>query len=270
MATMIHPLQWGQSLTCIFPVLLFFYKAKVFLISKSLFLTGMTFVLVNIFLSGSRSAMVALLLFGCIYFLQVEFKKRIRFLTVFVIFFILFCVSESKFLEQMLDIVTSSVIFWNDSYSDAVGIQGSSVAMRLGQLYGTFESISNNPLFGMGKGYVTYQSFDSNDGTSGMFGYESVFFYKMVEEGVLGTFCFFLMYYKLYAATIKQIKKSNILRNFKRIVSGHYLSYLVAILFTGIQGSFTLFTLLSISIISFTVLQNSKNQSLSSFTVSSK
>jgi len=258
MATMVHPLQWGQALTCIFSILIIFHELKIFVINKVFFTSGMLLIASNIFLSGSRAALVAFIIFLFFAFFYMPTKKKLKYvsyillLAVFLIFII-----PKRTTEAFINTTTASIIFWDNSYSDAIGIGGSSATMRLLQLYGTFEKVSKNPLFGLGKGYII-DEFKKDKGSGEMFGYESVFFYKVVEEGVLGLFFFLLAYYMIYAETIKKINQAKEILQYKSLIRGFYLSYLISILLTGIQGTFILFCLLATIITTFVLIHNTK------------
>ena len=122
-------------------------------------------------------------------------------------------------------------------YSNELSIQGSSFGMRQRQLQESYKMILNNPLCGVG---YDYQYYKNKNGVDNLLGMESILFKKLVEQGFLGLFIFFLVYFTYYHFLKNLFVKSEE----SKLFLGYTLSYLVSIIATGIQGGTWVFYIL--------------------------
>lgn len=84
-----------------------------------------------------------------------------------------------------------------------------------------------------------------------MLGFESVIFQIMYEQGVVGIICFFVFLFQFYLFGIKRFKK-----NKKILFLGYCSSYLLSILFTGMQDTFSSYLFLGTFLIVFGAREN--------------
>lgn len=235
--TVNHPLTWGQ----LWNILLAFFVINRDKIGKTNFNVILILSCLNLLFSGSRSAFIALFPLVICYLLSVGRIKIMR----YVIGFSMLLASCYFILpDNMQMYIKSAVFFWDDSISDAADINGSNVNMRLDQLETTLNDVSKaNLIAGFGLGYREY-SVSKGTKNEDMLGYESVFFSKMYEQGLLGTICFFIYLSQFYVLGCKTLVSKK-----KLLFTGYFFSYLLSILFTGIQNSLGWFVFFGLLII---------------------
>ena len=226
-----HPVFYSGML-----MLLFYFIAHLslgFLKEKKKLLFSFSFVVLlcivlNIFLSGTRSAMVALFLGIAYYAIKVLSIARIALISGLIACFVAFMAFVPVFgkYQPMID---SIIFFWDDDVASGE-IKGSSVTMRLNQLEGTVEIISGPQiLFGNGAGWVR-SYMEKNGKHPVLLGFESLLFSGLVQYGILG---FVLLYGSLFGLMIYVNRKLIKEPKNKYIVNGYILSYLVYALLTG-------------------------------------
>lgn len=253
MGTYMHPLAWGQLLATIFPFMFFIKKH----ISKITFWITITLLVINVFLSGSRSTLLPILLSSAIiWYYQPIGSKTKQIVTIFLItpIFLLIPLNkeQSTALKETQKTIEASIFFWNKDKSDEVGIKGSSINMRKNQLDESFKMISGfNTFFGLGAGYVR-DELRRTGGHPVLLGYESIVFYKLVEQGIIGLIVFFIFYCQIYnncknAVKYRLIKK--IRPRYISYINALYIPYLISIIFTGIQSGLFMTLIFSVIII---------------------
>ena len=208
-----NPLQYAILLVIFFYLVLYMYlerKEK-----KYLFLLSLMFI--NIFLAGSRGPIVALISPILLYlFIKSNFKQKMTMIGLaFLAFVIIICV---PFFDSYLSYIKSFVFFFDESYSDAADIKGSSVSGRFEQLEGSLEMIVSSLdmktiLFGFGQGYTNYYLKTFGYSTE-VLGFESAIFVNLVNHGFIGLFVFFFgkylfLSYVLYSCYKKNLFDSN-------------------------------------------------------------
>ncbi|MBR2089531.1 MAG: O-antigen ligase family protein [Fibrobacter sp.] len=234
--TLDHPLTWGQVWGILISIY-FIYKSKI--INKIIFYSFPVIAFLNILFSGSRAAIVVLCCILIFYLISLGKKKLLLYilLSVCAIFVSAFLLRNNQYAEGIVKYLEAGVFFWDNSYSEAAGINGSNTSMRISQLEKTLEIASQNPIGGLGfssVGYFGASSFDD------MYGFESIVFKKIVEQGFLGLifYCISLIIFVRWA--FKFIEKTDRMK-----WAGFYVSYFISIIFTGIQNSWALFFFLA-------------------------
>lgn len=250
-STMAHPLTWGGC-ACLF--IFFFYKIE----DKLKYILPLLLI-INVLLTGGRSAFIALvisLLFIVIY------QKRIKTLlyTTIVISIIVVTIYAIPFLEPYKGFIESSIFFWDDNISKESNIQGSSVSMRELQLLGVIGMIKDNPLFGLGHGYVDYY-FSTYGAHPVLLGFESLLFNKLVEGGFINLFLWFYLFGVLFFSVNKIKKKYNLTENLS-IIKGYVIFYLIYSLFTGFMMTFLYFIVLYAVLVKSIVITKNKKSSI--------
>ena len=223
-----HPLSLGQISIIMLGYGIFSFKKirYVFLRRISLILLGLMCVF-----CGSRSAIIPLGVVIFLYVLYSNFGNKIKYIFLICV---VACVAYLYLPESYKSVIKGFFYVWNDDYAERGNIGGSSLEMRMNQFNDGLNIIEDNPLFGMGQGYVSMHGKDHEE----MLGYESYVLQFFVVGGFVGVIVFTLYYFYLYISLLHLCKgKLN-----KAKVHSLCLSYYINILFTGIQtGSFSIF-----------------------------
>lgn len=235
--TLDHPLSWGQMWGCILGAYFVFRHT----FSNKFFLFGIPIVaILNIVLSGSRTALIAAVVILFVYLFSQGSKRIIKYTLIGVALFAVLLVAfrDNPFVVGMDGYVKSVVFFWDDSYARQAGINGSNTNMRSEQLARSIQIAENHTLCGLGYEGVSYYG---SGHFSGMLGFESIVYRKIVEQGFLGLICFVLSFAYLmrWIAFLEKEKTKRILW------VGYFASYFVSIVFTGIQNTWSIFLLVS-------------------------
>lgn len=226
-----HPLVLGEfSLLafCLIMVLIDEFKNKTLII---LLLIITAFALL---LSGTRSCILSLLVFLTIYFSSYFFNIKYWVGTLLVVLPLTLW-SYSKLDTNTKSLIEASIFFYDESKSSQ--ISGSTVSLREKQMEYTLNQDAKVLTIGNGPGYITYSS-KIKKRSSVMAGYESILFAKIAEEGLLGLTMFFIVVMVLFKCTIRGTTAL-----FKKKVFAFYISYIVCILMTNIQGTGHIFFL---------------------------
>lgn len=236
--TMVHPLTWGQMWNILIAFYLItrnFYNNRI--AELCLILLG----LANIILCGSRTSIVCLLLL--VPFIIISYKIKIKELFKYIPLILVVFIIVTIFIDDSLyDYIKSGIYFWDESYSNKVDIKGSSVNMRIEQFENSWNYSINNEIGGLG--YNSIFHFGSSNIGKDMYGFESIVFRKLYEQGIIGLLVFFLSYYVYYKFILSYIYS----KRFQLLVSCYFFTYLVSICFTGIQDTWILFIILPLSL----------------------
>ena len=152
--------------------------------------------------------------------------------------------------ESLLNIARSLIV---DTSGRAA--TGSSSTMRLSQ----FENMMNilkgkDFLFGYGSGFLASESNLRESLTLEMRGFESVIFQKVFDSGIFGCIAFFVFFKRLFDTLKIQCTSQGF------SLAMFFLSYLIAVLLTGVQGgSFSFFLVFSFACVFFLQKKEEKN-----------
>lgn len=175
-----HPTALGNLLTVSFLFFLPYLKENIIPKYKLILLLCLLFVV--IYLSGSRTALVCLLLFFTWYFinpLKLSFK---------IIFFVSIILVGQQFVNSLVD----------DLFQKG---QGSSLSLRQDQFLFSVAAIANEPFFGNGF-YYTQQIALATDNNGKLLyedknevgGLESILFRVLIDQGLVGLTAFFVLF----------------------------------------------------------------------------
>lgn len=210
---------------------MFFWNHKIY--NKSIVVSVSILMILNSFLSGQRSSLIAFII-GLIilYLYKINFKLLIKFiiLLISIVLALSFVPSLSKYKTTLY----ASVLFWHDDFMRENNITGSSFDMRVNQFKSTIEMLFSYPLAGKGFGYPTSEYAEKDRST--MYGFESIFFNVAWSSGILGCFVWLFLFLKLY----KYQKIEDTAEEMKRF-RAFFLAYVVTITLTAIQSTFFLF-----------------------------
>lgn len=240
--TMLHPLIWGGA------CMLLFYFMTLASRRASLYYTisVLAVLFLNVVFSGSRAALLALLFGIGYYFITSNVKLKLRLVSyglalfAFLAALIYLVPSFSKY----QNFFESTVYFWDDTYQKTGAVKGSTVALRLSQLNGSFDMIESSPIFGLGQGYTAFYS--STYGIHPVLaGFESVVFLALVETGIVGLILWITLFLGLFRLALGLARKGGKSLSLETTLLSTFLaSYCIFIVFTGIQSTFYLFLIL--------------------------
>ena len=223
-----HPLLLGQISIIMFSYGLFSLKLFV---NSFLRWTCLFLLILMCILCGSRSALVPIVLTIIIYLVYEGRKKTVKYF----LFFSVLVFGISVFLPSKYHEAAKGFFYiWDDSYAKEANIKGSNFEMRLNQVGNGLYIIEDNPLFGLGQGYVSQHGSNHEE----MLGYESYILQFLVDGGIIGVLFFTFFYFYLYIYLFKQCHHSRD----RMKVHALCLSYYINILLTGIQtGTFSIY-----------------------------
>lgn len=180
-----HPLEYGGIMLCFFFYILNNVQQKK---RKPLVDYGLLCLIsINIFLTGSRAAIISLLLGIFLYIYinnQIKLKTKIQ-ISVYFLGGYFLLMTYSSFFDTFSDFINSIIFFWEKNDT----VKGSNLNMRLTQLDAAFGLISrdtNSYLFGLGDGWVRDYALRHNGLHPVLLGFESILFIGLIEYGIIG------------------------------------------------------------------------------------
>lgn len=243
--TLPHPLSWAQY-WCV--IVSFVYLIKDHL-KKNLYFILLFLGLTNIVLSGSRAALLSLCPLLYLYYRRADLSKKFICVMALLVAVVAILGYSNKG-ESLLNIARSLIV---DTSGRAA--TGSSSTMRLSQ----FENMMNilkgkDFLFGYGSGFLASESNLRESLTLEMRGFESVIFQKVFDSGIFGCIAFFVFFKRLFDTLKIQCTSQGF------SLAMFFLSYLIAVLLTGVQGgSFSFFLVFSFACVFFLQKKEEKN-----------
>jgi hypothetical protein len=249
-STMSHPLTWGGC-CCV----LFLYFLKMNTGNLSVLKYSLLFLLsINLFLTGSRSVILAFIAAVPVMFYYANKKQRrqIFLLGTIIIGAVIVGIYLIPQLKDYKGLFESTVFFWDENVSREYKIRGSSVSLRALQLAGSLAMIQNNILFGLGHGYVNY--YGSTFGQHPiLYGFESLVFNKLVECGIIGLLTWFYLFFVLYRNISKFASTNN--KQECAVLKAYVASYFVYGIFTGFMQTFLCFVILYVVQVKYLILK---------------
>lgn len=255
-STMSHPLTWAG---CCGLLLLFFLEdfAKIKSILKYLLISLLG---INIFLSGSRSAILAL--FVGLIFLFIWKKKNMKMILslIFVAILLISAIYLIPPLQQYKGLFESTIFFWDENIAKSNEMKGSTIYLRQMQLLGSLEMIDGNFLFGLGHGYVDY--YVSNNGPHPiLFGFESLVYNKLVEGGLIDLLLWFFVFFTLFNS-VKKINKRLQTKQDISILKTYVVFFFVYSLLTGFMQAFLCFIIIYVVLIKGIIIKGNKVETI--------
>lgn len=238
--TMSHPLAWGQYWNIVIAFVVLAYKRRVYC---NKFFLSIFFIIgfINIILCGSRTAIVALGAILIMVFISLRIKVQLKyiFISVVLLFVFINIIPENSGAFGIVEYVKSGIFFWDSSISEKANIGGSSISMRFEQLRATMKIMLSNPIAGVGYDYQ-YYAIEKGIPTE-LLGFESIVFKLIVEQGLLGFLFYFVNLNILRKYTINKTTNSFDYKTYKKYINGYFMSFVISILLTGVQGSSYMF-----------------------------
>ncbi len=230
-STMAHPMTWAAtSMISVFLFLFigYLYPKKIY---RKINTVLIPFMIVNVFLTGTRSAIIPL--FASLVVLAFILKWKFKWLIVLsvpLVISILFL--DPKILHSYSGFLNSIMFFWSENESK--GITGSSWTMRYTQLMGAIELFFGSSIFwGRGFGWVS-EYLKVHGPHPILLAFEGIFFVSIIESGLVGVFSWLFFFYKQIKISVKYIKKKIDRKNSGLIFLLFIISYFFFISITGL------------------------------------
>lgn len=229
-STFSHPVDYS---VCLFVCLNILYFGKNYLNERRFscfFYLIFPLLLVNLFFTGSRAAIVSLF-FEIVYLCSCRFGlRRIIPIAVLSYSFLLFLGSFKSF-GKYQPFVESVVCFWNDNVAAHSGVEGSSFSLRMDQLSESFHEISGSSIFfGLGGGWPEI-CIDKELNPS-LMGFESILFSGFTEFGVLGFFLIYVVFWRnLLTFNHRFVRTYN--NYLYKILNSFIIAYVILSIMTG-------------------------------------
>ena len=234
--TLPHPLSWAQH-WCIIICFIWLIKNH---IKKSLCVSLLLLGFINVFLSGSRAAFLCLIPLFWNFFIQANLLIKTCLILIATASTVGVLGVTSNF-NSLFKTVVSLIVD-----TSGTGATGSSSTMRLSQIENMLSILKGRDfLFGYGYGFLSSESVLRESLAQEMRGFESVIFQKIFDTGIVGCVVFFGFIKKMFEIIKKylEIRDSSL--------TAFFSSYLIAIIVTGIQGTFSFFLVFAFIIASF-------------------
>lgn len=223
-----NPFDYGYINLVIFLYFMYLYISKQYS-NKLLVLLALIMSAWAVIFCGCRTVLLTLILSIIIFLLyNYNLKKTSKYIFISIILFIIFYFTI-PFLREITDAIIS---LFNSQ--GGTSVQGSSIDMRLTQLYGSIEYFLQSPLFGNGFEYINeglgWQDFDQSKMNTDMYGFESIIFVLLIERGLIGIIAYIYFAIKVYGYINK---KKNIDRTCAAFGFSVFSAYLIFSILTG-------------------------------------
>ena len=223
-----NPFDYGYINLVIFLYFMYLYISKQYS-NKLLVLLALIMSAWAVIFCGCRTVLLTLILSIIIFLLyNYNLKKTSKYIFISIILFIIFYFTI-PFLREITDAIIS---LFNSQ--GGTSVQGSSIDMRLTQLYGSIEYFLQSPLFGNGFEYINeglgWQDFDQSKMNTDMYGFESIIFVLLIERGLIGIIAYIYFAIKVYEYINK---KKNIDRTCAAFGFSVFSAYLIFSILTG-------------------------------------
>lgn len=188
-----QPVSYGYYCTTMFAFFLYFVfnHLKSLGINISAFFFLESSFIIGCMLSGSRSSLLPLFLLLIVYFFGKKISVRKS------LFFIVLVLFLTLFLKDYINLLYSSISDNNNAQ------MGSSTDMRMTQLSIVLDAFQTSPWIGLGN----YSIFESPLIGEDIMGAESVWFFLLVENGILGCIAYISIYLNCYSFSERGVKK---------------------------------------------------------------
>jgi hypothetical protein len=238
-----HAIYYGFLLSMILMLIIFIFTAvKINKVQKVRYFILFILLIINLFLTNSRSPIFAALLSISIYILF-SFGTLAK-VKIFLIATITFGISYFYF-PYVSNLITESTI--GISTGSAKYENASSVSLRETQFAQSILIFNKNPIFGNGIDYITENlgySSDENKRKSdtNFFGFESYVYKLIIEQGIVGIVANLVLLISLFNWHLKLFSKVNFLK--QKIIIFNIaclVGFIVFIVATGDLGIFLFF-----------------------------
>ena len=175
--------------TSIVEMLFFTYFWSSKFINKYLKIIILILSSVSLLLTSQRSAMIGLLIF--IICMVLSGKNKIKkILTVSFVIAALIIVASIYFeqFDLLVNVLFAVVFIWDDGMQEKLGVGGSTMELRIGQLFAVFKIIGIHILEGVGYDIQNHREFlnVSSSTLEALAGFESIIFAAIAQSGLIG------------------------------------------------------------------------------------
>lgn len=223
-----HPLSLGQYFLILVPI----YFCSSSNIGNKIRITTIIFLIISIFLSGTRGAIFPFILIATIFLIKFSKIKLMKYgllsFCLLIIIYTLLPIKAQVSINQQMSDFSTFIQFWDDKKQNKSNVSGSSISMRIEQFDAATNEIRNNPLFGKGRAYREYYQNQHSQLHPKLLGFESFVLLKLVEQGWIGLVFFIIIIFTMYK--IFKERTYNII-----ILKLIFIAYILSTLITGIR-----------------------------------
>lgn len=247
--TSLSSLIWGQKCLAVLPI--FFIGKKIVCLRRvPIAMIALVLCCVNIFLSGHRSCILPMMLF-VMYQICMNMINKKRLVKIFLlfggIFILVLLVDYVPTMQGYFSNLKTALFFWDDNLARVNNFHGSSKEMRMDQFFCSLNMVKNNILCGLGFEYPSYYVLHHGVHPI-MLGFESLFFKTIISSGIVGCFIWGFFFKN-------NMKKTTRIWGGKQSFAIHGM-YLLSILMTGVQNSFTLYLIVTAVLLKYNPSQD--------------
>ena len=206
-----HPIFYGFLLVVFFHITLYYYNiTRNRIVFSTLLSISMVLILINIIFSNTRTIILILFISFIVFFILnfkiVKYLKIFLFSIVIMSPLLIFAPDLFSKLYSSDSVITRTTNIFITGGND---VEGSSINMRLVQLYGAISEFNKNPIWGNGLNYISKDlGYDSGERKSAkiFFGFESYIFRLLIEFGLVGILLNIILFYYLFKIFFKYRK----------------------------------------------------------------
>lgn len=231
--TLSHPITYGAFQVYAFIVGIFLNRDRRNTGRVALFLAMQLVLFVGIVVTNSRTPLIFLLLSICVFFILASSRDRLFFAQVGAVALAVVCLAGLEYVERFADFVAS--IFSNDA---AASRNGSSLAMRLGQMAVAWSFFIQSPLFG--NGITMSRDIVASGKYPDFYNAESALFQWMIDLGLVGLASFVWLFGRIYTCARQRVGDRTSYAAINAMVTG----YILFVLATGVLETMQLFLVL--------------------------
>jgi len=253
-STMSHPMAWSAVINMFVYFCLIFYNKNQK--SKYFFLFFIILLILDSFLSGVRTGLIALLV-GLSYLMFRKYKSKIIFVAFILIFISNFNI-DTSFLGKYQQYGDSIIDILQLAPKSTIG--GSSLDVREKQLDAAIGMVANQDIL-FGKGYGWSVDYYTNIGDHPLLvGFESLVFVALIDTGVFGLIIWSVFLLSLFYLHRMMLKNKQNSPKYIYILDAFLISYITLVIGTGLIRTLLYFNVMYILILQFAIYFTSKNE----------
>jgi hypothetical protein len=215
-------------------------------IGKKLLYVSLTLSIIGVFICFSRTVLIALILSYLVYFFFSTFFTKVKyvFITVILVGFTYGTIpAVEKATDNIVEVFTKG----------GKDLGGSSIEMRSIQFFGALKYFMQSPIRGNGYAYIQRElgwgDRDSGDLDENMWGFESIIYKLMIEEGIIGISGIVIFFFGIFRFLLRKKKVDKQLSIIGMSITTLFLVFSIG---TGTLGAWP-FTMLLLGVIIKTI-----------------
>lgn len=198
-STFEHANGWGYFLPITFVLFFYLYDLKKKIYSEKILVFILILLSVGVVICGKRSAYVSYIAFwGAYLILAHRIKMKYVFYSVFGLLVVFIVISVIPELAKFQSILETSIFFWDDKLLARNDVGGSTMELRINQLFYPWVEIKDNLLFGHGFGWTGVYLSKTESIHPILYGFESIFSEAVCNGGIIGAGLWIWLFFKSF------------------------------------------------------------------------